>query len=465
MLGLVAAPASAQPLSGLPVPSLTWTDCGGGFQCARAAVPLDYRDLSAGTVSLSLVRKPATVPSRRIGTLFVNPGGPGGSAIGLARSVANRGPAELGERFDIVGFDPRGVGESTPVTCQSAAELNTALASTSSRGTSFPLALGLGRSLVDSCAERLLPYIGTEYTARDMDLLREALGEREINYLGISFGTVYANLFPSRIRTLALDGAYDPESYANRPYDYDRGQFLAVEGALHRFFSWCDTSACPFGDGRSRNAFVALQNALDKNPVGTVNGVSLTLQVLFELGGGHRRWVALANSLRDAQNRTGSLLVENTQADADFYAQNIATECADRRFPRGQLFGQLLLSSALAPLAGPAIAYATPTYDHGHATACTQWQSPSASRYSGPFNAPGTPPILVVGTVGDPDTPFQDAVALASVLDNGHLLISRTEGHSGYGNSTCARSALTAYLVSRTLPPRGFACDDDLPPR
>lgn len=468
MLGLVAAPASAQPLSGLPVPSLTWTDCGGGFQCARAPVPLDYRDLSAGTVTLSLTRKPATDPSRRIGVLFVNPGGPGGSALGLARSVANRGPAELAERFDIVGFDPRGVGESTPVTCQSAAEFQSALASTTTRSTSYPTAVRLGRALVDSCPERLLPYIGTEYTARDMDLLREALGERRLNYLGISFGTyigtVYANLFPSRIRTLALDGAYDPDAYANRPYDYDRGQFLAVEAALERFFTWCDTSACAFGGGRSREAFVALQNALDKNPVGAVNGVGLTLQVLFELGGGHRRWVRLAEGLRDAQNRTGSLLVENTQADADFYAQNIAVECADRAFPPGQLALQLRLSSSLTPLTGPSIAYSTPTYDHGHATACTQWRAASASRYSGPFNAPGTPPILVVGTVGDPDTPFQDAVTLASALGNGHLLVSRTEGHSGYGNSTCARSALAAYLVSRVVPAPGFVCDDDLPP-
>lgn len=356
MLGVITAPASAQPLSGLTVPLLTWTDCGGGFQCARAPVPLDYRDLSAGTVTLSLTRKPATDPARRIGVLFVNPGGPGGSALSLARSVANRGPAELGERFDIVGFDPRGVGESTPVTCQSAAEFQTALSATTTRSTAYPTAVRLSRALVDSCPERLLPYIGTEYTARDMDLLREALGERQLNYLGISFGTyigtVYANLFPSRIRTLALDGAHDPDAYANRSYDYDRGQYLAAEAALKRFFTWCDTSACSFGGGRSQEAFIALQNSLDRNPVGAVNGVGLTLQVLLDLGGGHRRWSRLADSLRDAQHRTGLLLAENTHA----------------------------------------------------------------SRYSGPFNAPGTPPILVVGTVGDPDTPFQDAVALASVL-------------------------------------------------
>jgi len=184
----------------------------------------------------------------------------------------------------------------------------------------------------------------------------------------------------------------------------------------------------------------------------------LTYNVQASLGSGVHGWPLLATDLVDAQNRTGFLL---SVPEVAFLSANTAVECADRVFPRGQLKARLAIASRVAPLTGPALAYAVPNYDHAHATACTQWPVKSQSRYAGPFSAAGAPPILVVGNTGDPDTPYQDSVALASTLRSGHLLTYRGEGHTGLGQSqNCVAEKITAYLTEGVLPPRGAFCDD-----
>ncbi|PRY32422.1 alpha/beta hydrolase [Umezawaea tangerina] len=461
-----------------PVPSLAWTDCGDGFQCATADVPLDYHDPGGPKIGLGVTRKQAGDPTRRIGSLFLNPGGPGGGTDDLVRLFSTTGPAELRERFDIIGFDPRGVARSSPLACQSQDEYTQAWSRARSRPApgAFDRALAQGKEFADACereSARLLPFVGTEYVARDLDLMRQAVGDEKLSYFGISYGTyigtVYANLFPDRVRVLALDGAYNPETYANRPYRYDFGQFVAVESALTRLFDWCrrTPAECGFGDGDPRAAFVALQNSLDAEPVRAAdgafvgNGATLTFNVVRALGGGLAAWPEIAQGLLAAQrDRSGGLL---EAPPASLLAANTSVECADRLFPTGkaQLRVQLTLASVVAPLTGPAMAYAVPSYDHAHATACTQWPVRSRSRFAGPFDAPTAPPILVVGSTGDPDTPFPDAVALASTLHGGRLLTYRGEGHTGFLNSRqCVGEHIVAYLLDGTLPAEGTTCED-----
>ncbi|MEU4392784.1 alpha/beta fold hydrolase [Kribbella sp. NPDC023855] len=483
LLTLPATAASAAPppggLPGITVPTVRWADCGDGWDCTQLQVPLDYRNPSAGTFPLAVTRKKATT-ANRIGALVVNPGGPGGSAIEFAHSLATDSP--LNERFDLAAFDPRGVGQSGSLSCWTAREYSDHYAQAYGRaGTDefFPAAAS-GKAFVDACNAKyakLLPYLGTEFTARDMDLVRAALGEEKITYYGQSFGTfigtVYANLFPQRLRLAALDGGYDPDAYTHRPYEADRRQYLAADAAMKRFFRWCDATPteCPFGNGNAEGAFVELQQRLDNDPVRTadgreiVNGAMVALRFNLNLGVGKWLWPELGNRLRDLTTKTGVYATEMYQERTDYLTQNTVVECADRGFTRNLriLQARLYEHATAAPILGPATAYAPPNYDHGHATACEQWTDAQKSRYTGPWNASGSPDILVVGVVGDPDTPYQDSVTLSDVLDNGHLLTTEGEGHTGWYNSACAQSATIDYLTNGTLPAPGTTCPNDTP--
>ncbi|PXX71740.1 alpha/beta hydrolase family protein [Nocardia tenerifensis] len=469
---------------GVAVPELNWVDCGDpGYQCATADVPLDYHHPGAGTISLAVRRHLAGDPARRIGSLFVNPGGPGGSGIGFVTSVVETMPAEIAARFDVVGFDPRGVGKSRAVQCWTAEEMQQAWAETPAqwRLGAFERGQDFAARFDAACQARsgdLLPYIGTEFVARDMDVLRAAVGDDRISYLGVSFGTmigtVYANLFPQRIRVSVLDGAYNPETYANDPYAYDYGQYRELESAINRFLGWCaeDRAACPFGDpasGGPAAALDALVADLSDHPVrdesGQVvaDGATLVNALMLQINGGRAAWPTIADSLRQAAEHRDGPALRPVGRYAALYAANVAVECADRVYPPTtlELQARLGLDVAAAPRMGPIAAWGPPGYDHSHANACQRWPAPRASRYAGPWTAPGSAPILVVGTTGDPDTPYPDAVALASMLENGRLLTVTGEGHSGFGHSQCARDAETTYLIESAAPPSGTTCAGD----
>jgi RND superfamily putative drug exporter len=474
-----SAHATAASPTAPKVPKLTWKQCGGGYQCATAWVPLDYRHPNSTQIRLGMTRKLATDPAHRNAWLFINPGGPGGDTDAAVRTFGTSGPAQLRSRFNIIGVDPRGVGRSEPVACEPQAVYEQAWAQAASRTTtdSFHRSLVQGKQFADACGRasaKLLPYIGTENVARDMNLIRQAVGARKMNYFGISYGTyigtVYANLFPKTVRVMALDGAYNPITYARHPYQYDTEQFVYADAALNRLFHWCGSNpkVCAFGNGHPRAAFVKLQHSLDANPVLgpngrlVANGATLTFNTAFALDGGLAAWPVIAKELQAAQqHRSGELLLEALPAQG--IAANASVECADRRFPKSEtlLREELAKESADAPLTGPALAYAVPNYDQAHATACTQWSVRSQSRYLGPFDAPTAPPILVVGTTGDPDTPYPDAVSLAHILRRGRLLTFHGQGHTGYLNSKhCIINYETTYLVSKKLPPKGTVCRD-----
>jgi pimeloyl-ACP methyl ester carboxylesterase len=482
----VAAPVESSKVATHtpPVPTLTWTDCQGGFECANADVPLDYREPRGKTITLAVVRKRAADPAKRKGTLFMQPGGPGNSGVDFVRNNYADLPAALRESFDVFGYDVRGVGRSSALTCFDDARYTRAV--TEAKGVpgadAFGPALREAAEFDQACVDNsgaLLPYVGTEYVARDIDLLRQALGEEQLTYYGRSFGTyigtVYAALFPKRVRALALDGAYDPVHYANRPYAYDLPQYLALDGAMSRFLDWCaaDQATCGFGDGDPRAAFEKLKSDLDAQPVptangGLANGYTLVYRLMFNINEGKVIWPSLGAALRKAQLRdnTSFLLRPPSPASFDFLGPNVVVECVDRDYPRGlwRLKRNVTAFAEAAPLLGPAMAYGPPTYDHQHATACVQWPGERVSRYDGSYRAKGSAPILVIGTTGDPDTPYQDAVALSRKLDNGRLLTFEAEGHTAFGRSACATDAVTGYLLDLTVPDRGATCADETQP-
>jgi pimeloyl-ACP methyl ester carboxylesterase len=470
-----------------PVPVLTWSDCGEGFQCADADLPLDYRHPHGRTISIALIRRTAADPARRIGSLFFNPGGPGGSGVNFVRSAYQTLPDELRARFDIVGFDPRGVARSSAVNCWSSEHYAQQFAHAKARldTDAFTEAVRQAADFHDACVRNskdLLPFVGTGYVARDLDLLRAAVGDQKLSYFGASYGTylgtVYASLFPTRVRGAALDGAYDPEAYANRPYDYDRGQHAALDAALQRFFAWCaDTpERCRFGHGNPAAAFDRLLACLDAHPVTvpakgttvTTNAYELLYKVLFYLNGGRPVWPLLGDILQQADERNDGLLVTTPWLPPFFASMtaNTVVECADRAFPQDQrrLEQHLAAVATIAPRFGPALAYGPPGYDQTHAAACSQWPAEQISRYEGPYHAKGSAPILVVGTTGDPDTPYHDAVALARTLDNASLLTFKGEGHTAFHASQCAKAAITTYLTELILPPPHTICADAPPP-
>jgi pimeloyl-ACP methyl ester carboxylesterase len=467
-----------------PVPSLAWSDCQGGFECANAQVPLDYRDPQGRTLTLAVIRKKATDQTKRKGTLFLQPGGPGNSGVDFVRNNYADLPAALRDSFDVFGYDVRGVGRSSQVVCWDDPTYTQAV--TQAKGVPAPdayepavrQAAAFDQACQDNAGD-LLPYVGTEYVVRDIDLLRQALGEDQLTYYGRSFGsyigTVYAAMFPERVRALTLDGAYDPVNYSYRPYAYDRLQYLALDGAMSRFLDWCkaDQATCGFGDGDPRAAFEKLKADLDAGPVptangGQANGYTLVYRLMFNINEGKVIWPSLGAALRKAQQRdnTSFLLRPPSPASFDFLNPNVVVECVDKDYPSNPnlLKWQVTTNARLAPLLGPAMAYGPPTYDHQHATACTQWTGEHPSRYEGSYRAKGSAPILVLGTTGDPDTPYQDAVALSHELDNGRLLTFKAEGHTAFGRSACATDAVISYLVDLKVPARGTSCADETQP-
>ena len=478
-------PQRPVPMSVPAVPALAWAPCEGGFECATARVPLDYRRPAGDTIPLALIRRQVGDPAQRKGTLFLQPGGPGNSGVSFVRNSYAALPAQLRDRFDVFGFDVRGVGSSGQLQCWDDAEYSRVVSAALGRpepATAFEQAVRQARDFDTACQKRaaaLLPYVGTGYVARDIDLLRQALGEPQLTFYGRSFGsyigTVYADLFPQRVRAVVLDGGYDPNRYAHQPYKYDRAQYVALDAAVERFFSWCASAAsrCQFGNGHPRAAFEQLTRALDAAPVtipgqGAANGYTLAYRMMFNINSGKAGWPALATALHQAQQRdvTSFLLRPPSPASFDFLTVNVVVECIDRNYPRSRerLRREVRTSVRLAPLLGPSIGYGPPTYDHNHAPACVQWPGSKPSRHHGGYRATGSAPILVIGTTGDPDTPYRDAVALARRLDNARLLTFRAEGHAAFDRSQCAAEIVTDYLVDLTLPRRNATCADEVQP-
>ena len=472
----VGASPGPTPTPALPSQApLSWTDCGLGFECGIVDVPLDYAAPTGPIMRLALIRLRATDPAHRIGSLLVNPGGPGESGIDFVRQdAAAVFSSKLLARFDIVGFDPRGVGASTPIRCVDNLDHFIPADATGSTPAGLADLLAGARSFAQQCGQRnaaVLPYLATENVARDVDQIRAALGDAKLTYLGFSYGTLigedYASLFPSHVRALVLDGVVDP-SLDEAMFRQD--QAVAFDGALHRFLADCAARVtCAFhAGGRAASAFDALMLEIRRRPVPTPRlanrepvGPTQAWEAITQSLYSRAAWPILATALAEARAGDGSLMLllgdplRGRNPDGSYSNLSDAYDaitCLDWPAPRDPAaYGALAARfTRVAPRFGRLVAF--------NDVECAYWPI-GPVRIPGPVSAPYAPPIVLVGSSGDPATPYAWAQAVARQLTSAVLVTRVGEGHTGYLASACVRKAVDAYLLERTVPATGLRCD------
>jgi len=414
-----------------------------------------------------LIRLPARNQANRIGSLLVNPGGPGGSGIEFLRNWAFAVPSQIKERFDLVSFDPRGVGESSPILCGENVQDLLALNPDPLTDAEWQAVVDETKAFTGLCKQHAgaaLPFYGTENVARDMDRIRQGLGEDKLTYLGYSYGTsigqVYADLFPGNVRAMVLDGALDNSLDADQR---NLDQILAFESALNRFIGYCRATACFSVDPQ-----VAIQTLIDRAEASPIPapgedrplsegevlwGLISSLYARFQWGG-------LANAISDALDGDGSRMLRlvdnlwgrNSDGSYDnFFEANSAVNCIDQRVDRSpDHHRQLSIDFAKqAPIFGAWGGYLNLT--------CALWDAEPV-----PLRTPraaGAPPILVIGNTGDPATPLKWSTALSKQLESGVLLTNDAEGHTAYlQGDACVEKAVNAYLLDLTVPAAGARC-------
>jgi pimeloyl-ACP methyl ester carboxylesterase len=479
---LVAAPAAPAK-----APSIGWKPCADapGFDCATYPVPLDYRHPHGKSLDLAAVRLPAS--GQKIGSLFVNFGGPGGDAVATIKAVGPELFASLNDHFDIVGFDPRGTGESEDaIDCKANQETLGVYRQPfpTPENLNIKAWVGVNKRYIKRCLRlnpEILPYVSTANTARDMDLLRAAVGDRKLTYLGFSYGTflgaTYASLFPNHYRALVLDGALDADKYINRPLLSLREQSAAFERADGRFFAACAANqvACyGFGGADPEKAFDELVERLDANPQPAspsdprlVDGDDVLAGLFGDLYA-KQFWPYIARALAAAEAGDYSLI----RAEADiFYGRNpdgTSDPLTDRYFTLGALEQRYPHDVSTYIEAGED---SWGMFDHSWLNngyvelPWGLWPVEPRGVYYGPFHAKSAAPTtLVVGTTYDPATPYRGAKRLVSELGNARLLTMRGDGHTAYGgNSACIDGAVDAYLENGTLPAKGTVCQHEVP--
>ncbi|MGW0534258.1 alpha/beta hydrolase [Streptomyces sp. NPDC003032] len=461
---------------------LSWRECGvAGFECASMNVPLDYGRPTAGDIKLAVARKQSTKRSGRLGSLLVNPGGPGGSAIGYLQSYAALGyPEKVRAHYDMVAVDPRGVARSEPVTCLDGKDMDAYTQTdvtpddqreTDELGTSF-------EKFAQGCEKRsatVLPHVSTVEAARDMDVLRAALGDDKLSYVGASYGTflgaTYAGLFPQRVGRLVLDGAMDPSLPARR---MNRDQTAGFETAFQSFARNCVAlgTECPLGPGSPADAGKRLKaffDELDRAPLpaGDSSGRRLgealattgVIAAMYDEGAWPQLREALTSAIRD---KDGSALLALSDSyyerDGDgtygnLMFANAAVNCLD--------LPPAFTSSAQVKKALPDFEKASPVFGEGLAWSslnCAYWPVKATGKPHR-IAAKGAAPIVVAGTTRDPATPYRWARALASQLSSGRLLTYDGDGHTAYGRgSACVDSTINAYLLEGKAPADGKRC-------
>jgi pimeloyl-ACP methyl ester carboxylesterase len=455
---------------------LDWTACASEFECTTVTAPLDWNDPSAGELELSVIRHQAT-GGQKIGSLLTNPGGPGASGVALIRdSLTFAVGEELIESFDVIGFDPRGVGESTPVACFDAAEMDAYLFDIvpDPRGSAaWEEALAANhQAFAEACeanSDGVLPFITTEQSARDMDLIRAVLGDSELNYLGYSYGTflgaTYAKLYPERVGRLVLDGAIDPSIPG---LDVSTTQAIGFESALRAYMADClADQACPFR-GSVDEAMADLGTLLasvDARPLPAADGRELgadsLMTAIVAALYSQENWQYLTTALTDVlagdpefafvladfyySREGGEYLDNSTEA---FRAYN----CMD--YPVDTDPADVAASEAVIAAEAPTVA----PYWSGP-DPCVEWPYPPTGVRE-PIAADGAAPILVIGTTNDPATPYEWSVALAEQLSSGVLITRVGEGHTGYNKgNACVDDAVAAYFVNGAVPEADLRCE------
>lgn len=479
----------------LPEQKLSWKDCpapseaeGGGaapsplpdgqeWQCATMKAPLDYDDPEGDTIDLALIRAESSgAADERIGSLIFNFGGPGGSGV-TTLPAFGQDYAKLNTRYDLVSFDPRGVGRSAPVECLDNKQLDAYF-----QQDATPDDAAERTELVDNTEEfnaaceknskKVLPHVPTTDAARDMDLMRQVLGDDKLYYFGISYGTelggVYAHLFPKKVGRAVFDAVVDP---TQTPEQGSLGQAKGFQLALDNFAEDCVSKVedCPIGDTADdvKSRIARLLKDLDRKPIPGIFPRQLTetaatggiAQSLYSKD----FWEYLTEGLEQAYDGDGQVLMAlsdslNGRNENGTYsnitAANVAINCADDkpRYDTAYVEGKLPQFRKASPLFGDFLAWSM--------LSCTDWAVAGAADHPD-VSAPGAPPVLVIGNTGDPATPYEGAGRMAEALGKGVgvELTYKGQGHGAYDSrNKCVRDAVDGYLLDGEVPAAGTVC-------
>ncbi|MFD3484350.1 alpha/beta hydrolase [Streptomyces sp. NPDC058665] len=447
------------------------------WECATMAAPLNYAKPKGATIDLALIRAKSSDPGKRIGSLVFNFGGPGGSGVTGLPSFG-KDYEKLRTRYDLVSFDPRGVGRSEPVECKNDKQLDAYYAGDmtpddSAEEKSYVAGLKWYAGGCERNSGKELPYVGTVNAARDMDLMRQVLGDDKLNYFGISYGTelggVYAHLFPKSVGHAVFDAVVDPTEGAEQG---SLGQAEGFQLALTNFAKDCVSrgDACQLPGSTPKeieNFIVELQDRLDKKPINGLGSRRLTetqatngiAQALYS----KEFWPLLEQGLAEADGGSGALLLVLSDAMngrnekgqySNIQAANAAVNCVDskERFTLAQTKAKIPEFRQASPVFGEFLGWGL--------LGCSEWPVPGASDKTD-VSAPGSAPILVIGNTGDPATPFAGAQAMAKALGKGVgvELVFEGQGHGSYNSgSKCVQNAVNGYLLDNKVPKNGTVC-------
>ena len=456
--------------------TLSWDTCYDNFECTELDVPIDYEKISTGTFKISVLRYAAQDQTHRIGSLIVNPGGPGASGVDYAYNAEYIFDPDLTDRYDIVGFDPRGVSRSAPITCYNDQETDANYASDSKpdNAAEFKAAIAETKIFIQKCFNKNehLTSFSTANAARDMDILRAVLGEKKLNYLGKSYGTymgaLYATLFPNNIGRVILDGAVDPTISS---LEQTKTQAVGFDNALQAFIKDCiSLSSCPLprDQAAATEKLLNLWHSAAENPLPLKNKddrrtvtesllVLGTASALYDSGEG---WPDLRKAIREALNGYGDSYIEladlytGRQKDGQYpnneFDSGAIIDCldfSDERTPQ-QIRKDAQEVAKVAPVFGPYIAYSGLTCKYFPTPAPTQVKKTKTNAT-----------IVIIGTTGDPATPYAWAKGLARLLPNSRLLTFVGDGHTGQGRgNACIDDAVDAFYLHGTLPAKDLRC-------
>jgi pimeloyl-ACP methyl ester carboxylesterase len=512
----------ARRVDRVPTPKLAWYACYGNAECATARLPLDYDQPRGATTEIAMLRVRAKDQKHRIGSLFVNPGGPGGSGTALAQAAPFFLSADVLSRFDVVGFDPRGTNFSDQVACfpgnaqqgKVLAGLNVAFPFTKAQEqAAVTSSRGLGKAC-STTGEPLSASMSTAEVARDMDVLRRGVGDQRLSYLGFSYGSylaqVYANLFPDRVRAVAIDGVLDPVAWAGTKATAGRPQTDRVRSAdgatkaLHEILVRCDKAGglkCRFSPGDPVANYDLVANRLKRTPLVFTDPdtgeqvtftyadlVSSTLGSLYgpygylEITGNLADLIILTDPPATASSKAGKA---RHAAAVRSFARSLKAQKKREATRRGWNFPydnsleateDVLCTDGLNPPNAadwPAFAAAADrraryfgrlwTWESAPCASST-WTARDEDGYRGPFTHRTIAPVLVVGTKWDPATNYEGAVTAARLLPNSRLLSNDNWGHTSYGSSQCVTGAMDSYLLTQRVPAKGAFCHGDIQP-
>ena len=453
---------------------LNWTSCEKDFQCATVKVPVDYANPNAGSISIAAIRLRSQGTKK--GSLLVNPGGPGASGYDFVRDAGSTHfSSKLRSNFDLVGFDPRGVKRSAPVTCQTDSERDASREKVYRYDTDQGIAAALAdnKAIIAECVAKsgpALPYIDTQSSAKDMDILRATLGDTKLNYLGFSYGTslgsTYASLFPDNVGKVVLDGAVDP---ALNNEDLTAGQAEAFEKALHSYVADCQSHAgCPMTGNVDEGVrqIQTLITDVEQTPQRAKDGRLVTgatfVSGLFTPLYDNESWPVLTQALTAAFQGDVSLMLRIADIGADRDPNGTYTSNTAFAFNAINCLDYPMVTDTPGMRAEEArLKQLSPTFGYYFAYGginCKDWPYKPV-HIPAPVKYTGKAPIVVVGTTGDPATPIAWAGSLRKELANASLVTWQGEGHTAYGRSnSCVTNSVDDYFVDGKVPSDGTMC-------